>query len=80
MIESHDNHGKIMHRPYSRCISSVEEIDEGSIEFSLLTQTWSGFKLSQLKSYTDCFTIIRKRNCHDSILFVILWEVEAKYI
>ena len=27
------------------------DINENSIEFSLSTQTWSGFKLPQLKSY-----------------------------
>jgi len=33
--ESHDRHGKIVHRPCSSCISSVEKSNENSIEFSL---------------------------------------------
>jgi len=32
-------------------ISSVQEIGKDSIEFSLLTQTWSRLKLSWLESY-----------------------------
>jgi len=42
---SHKECGKIVHRPCSSCISSVQEINKDSIEFFLLTQTWSGFKL-----------------------------------
>ena len=42
--------GKVVHRPCS-CISSVQEIEKNSIEFSLSTQTWSGFKSPWLKSY-----------------------------
>ena len=33
--ESHDRHGKIVHRPCSSCISSVEKSNGNSIEFSL---------------------------------------------
>ena len=51
MIKSHEECGKIVHRPCSSCISSVQEINKDSIEFFLLTQTWSGFKSSWLKSY-----------------------------
>ena len=36
-IKSHDNHRKVVHRPCSNCISSVQEIHEDSIEFSLLS-------------------------------------------
>ena len=43
-----------MHRPCSSCISSVQEINEDSIEFSLSTQTWSRFKLSWLEFYKYC--------------------------
>jgi len=45
VMMSHDSHG-IVHRPCSSCISSVQKIDVNSIKFSLLTWTWSGFKLS----------------------------------
>ena len=34
-MKSHDNCGKVMHRPYSNCISNVQEIYKDSIEFSL---------------------------------------------
>ena len=34
-MKSHDNHGKVVHRPYSNCISSIQEMYEDSIEFSL---------------------------------------------
>ena len=33
--ESHDRCGKIVHRPCSSCISSVENLNKNSIEFSL---------------------------------------------
>ena len=36
--------------------------------------------LCRLDEIANCFTIIRKRNCHDGILVIILWRVEAKYI
>jgi len=26
MIKSHDNHGKVVHRPYSSCISSIQKL------------------------------------------------------
>jgi len=32
---SHDRHGEIVHRPCSSCISSVENPNGNSIEFSL---------------------------------------------
>jgi len=38
MTKSHEEYGKIVHRPCSNCISSVQEINENSIEFSLSTQ------------------------------------------
>jgi len=34
-IKSHDNHGKVVHRPCSNCISSIQEMYKDSIEFSL---------------------------------------------
>jgi len=38
--------GKIVHRPCNSCISSVQELNKDSIEFSLSTQTWRVIKLS----------------------------------
>jgi len=52
MIKSHKECGKIVHRPCSSCISSVQEINENSIKFSLSTQTWRVIKLSRLSYYT----------------------------
>ena len=34
-IKSHDNCRKVVHRPCSSCISSVQEMHENSIEFFL---------------------------------------------
>jgi len=36
-MKSHDNCGKVVHRPCSNCISSVQEMHVNSIEFSLLS-------------------------------------------
>jgi len=52
MIKSHEEYGKIVHRPCSSCISSVQEINKDSIEFSLSTWTWSGFESSWLEPYS----------------------------
>jgi len=49
--KSHDNCRKIVHRPCSRCISSVQEIEQDSIKFSLSTWTWRVIKLSRLSHY-----------------------------
>ena len=49
MMILHDKCGKVVHRLYSRCISSVQKLNENSIEFSLSTQTRSGSKASQSK-------------------------------
>ena len=43
---SHDGYGKIVHRPWS---SSIQEIKENSIEFSLSTWTWRVIKSLQAK-------------------------------
>ena len=48
--KSHDECGKVVHRLCSDCISSIQEMEENSIELSLSTQTWSVIKLSQAKS------------------------------
>jgi len=44
-----DNHGKVVHRPCSNCISSVQEIHEDSIKFSLSSTNKGavGFILAQ---------------------------------
>jgi len=44
MIELYEKCGKVVHRPYSRCISSVQKLNKNSIEFFLSTQTRSGSK------------------------------------
>jgi len=36
-MKSHDNCGKVVHRPCSNCISSVQKMHEDSIEFFLLS-------------------------------------------
>ena len=56
---------KIVHRSCSSCISSVQEIDENSIGFSLSTQTWSRFKLPWLEPYIN--SILSTKFC-DGIL------------
>jgi len=53
MSKSHEECGKIVHRPCSSCISSVQEINKDSIEFSLSTQTWRVIKSSRLSCYTN---------------------------
>ena len=54
---SHDKYGKIVHKPCGSCISSIQEIEEDSIKFSLSTQTQSRFKLSWLESYKYNFSL-----------------------
>ena len=49
MAESHDECGKVVHRPYSRYISSIQKLNKNSIEFSLSTWTRSSSKISQSK-------------------------------
>jgi len=49
--QSHEEYGKIVHRPYSSCISSVQEIKKNLIEFFLLTWTWRVIKSSRLSCY-----------------------------
>jgi len=48
-MKSHDNHGKVVHRPCSSCISSIQEMYEDSIEFSLSSTNKGavGFILAQ---------------------------------
>jgi len=61
-VKSHDECRKIVHRLCSSYISSVQEINEDSIKFPLLTQTWSGFKLSWLEPYTDHHNYVYKNS------------------
>ena len=49
MTKSHKECGKIVHRPCSSCISSVQKMNEDSIEFSL--STWRVIKSSRLSCY-----------------------------
>ena len=49
-VMSCDMCGKIVHRPCSSCLSSIQELNKNSIKFSLLTWTWSMVKSSQAKS------------------------------
>ena len=51
MTKSHEECEKIVHRLYSSYISSVQEINENSIGFSLSTQTWRVIKSSRLSHY-----------------------------
>jgi len=48
-MKSYDNCGKVMHRPCSNCINSVQEIHENSIKFFLLSADKGavGFILAQ---------------------------------
>ena len=48
VMESHDECGKVAHRPCSSCISSVQEFNKDPIEFSLLTWIRSRIKCSPL--------------------------------
>ena len=45
-VMSHDEYGKVVYRPCSSCISSVQKLNKNSIEFSLSTQTRSVVKSS----------------------------------
>jgi len=45
-----------------RHMTSVQEINEDSIKFPLLTQTWSGFELSWLEPYTDYHNYVYKNS------------------
>jgi len=78
MIKSHEECEKIVHRPCSSCISSVQEINKDFIKFSLSTWTWSGFKLSQPKSYTGLpittRTIVVLINLWLSLLFFSIFH------
>jgi len=53
-----NEHGKIVHRPCSSCISSVQELNKNSIEFFLSTQTWSTVELFQAKSLQEQSNLI----------------------
>ena len=44
----YDECGKVVHRPCSKYIGSIQELNKDSIEFSLLTQIRSGIKCSLL--------------------------------
>jgi len=46
VTKSHEECGKVAHRPGSSCISSIQEINKDSIEFSLSTWTWRVIELS----------------------------------
>jgi len=59
-MKSHDNHGKVVHRPCSSCISSVQEMHKDSIEFSLSSADKGavGFILAQeLAILTGCLLV-----------------------
>jgi len=45
---SHDECGKVVHRPCSKYIDSIQELNKNFIEFSLSTQIRSGIKCSLL--------------------------------
>jgi len=57
-IKSHNNYGKVVHRPCSSCISSIQEIHKNSIKFSLSSADKGavGFILAQkLAILTETF-------------------------
>ena len=71
---SHNEYGKIVHRPCSSCISSIQEMNENSIEFSLSTQTWRVIKSSQAKLlhivYLSLF--LKAQHCYTTVLIMVL--------
>jgi len=58
-IESYDECKKVVHRPYSSYISSIQKLNENSIEFFLSTWTRSSFKVSQSKSLQEAYKQIK---------------------
>ena len=48
--KSHDKYRKVVYRPCSSYISSIQEIKENSIKFSLLNQTWSMININNRTS------------------------------
>jgi len=50
ITKSHDNHGKVVHRPCNNCISSVQEIHKDSISFPCQALIKEQLVLFQLRS------------------------------
>jgi len=48
-VTLHNEYGKVVHRLYNSCISSIQKLNKNFIKFFLLTQTRSGSKTSQSK-------------------------------
>jgi len=69
MIRSYEECGKIVHRPCSSYISSIQEINEDSIEFSLSTQIRRVIKSSQAKLLQRLFEGYKE----NPIEFLINW-------
>jgi len=72
MTKSHEEYGKIVHRPCSSYISSIQEINKDSIEFSLSTQTWTVIKLSRFSCYTSVLA-------HVVIVYYVCYKHEWDY-
>jgi len=65
--ESYDECGKVVHRPCSKCISSIQKLNENSIEFSLSTWykgNWSGLqeKPQYIITLRDMLQLTSRRN------------------
>jgi len=64
-MKSHDNCGKVVHRPCSNCISSIQEMHENSIKFSLSStdKRAVGFILAQELAIltSDCCILSQER-------------------
>ena len=69
-MELHSEYIKIVHRLYSSCISSIQEIHEDSIEFSLLSADKGavGFILAQELAI---LTVIVKLSSKLSPLYIL---------
>jgi len=62
--KSYNEYGKVVHRPYRKCISSIQKLNEDFIKFFLLTQIRSRIKYSLL-------SFILELNFTTQVLFVL---------
>jgi len=72
----YDKCGKMMYKPCSSCISSIEKSNENSIKFFLLTQIKSRIKLLRLSSYIFlCTKSKKKRNINNSLAILPSYNI-----